>query len=350
MTLVLLSNTGLDELETSARKYFSEVPNFDVVLPTLSTKVLDDKSIGSIYKIIPVNDVKTLKLYWILPSTFGHFLEGEAFFLSHLIGHESSGSLASYLKTNNYVTSLCTECCEETTFMSIFKISIKLTDFGFDHYTDIIKLIYQYIAMLRQNGIPEDLYHEENEISSVKFAYADKDNDVDYIAGFASALQTIPYRYVLHSDHMYRHYSASSMMNYINHLTVDNMVIQLHSKSFSFETYEVEPFYDVHYSREPVDQAILNEWIHAAPNPIFHLPFKNPFIPHNLTVIDENKNGDENEIPVLVLDTPKVSLYLKNTTPYNVPKMNLSILVNSIYSMNTPKNYIKTTLLLKYFS
>lgn len=51
-----------------------------------------------------------------------------------------------------------------------------------------------------------------------------------------------------------------------------------------------------------------------------------------------------------VLDTPKVSLYLKNTTPYNVPKMNLSILVNSIYSMNTPKNYIKTTLLLKYFS
>lgn len=36
MTLVLLSNTGLDELEASARKYFSEVPNFDVVLPTLS--------------------------------------------------------------------------------------------------------------------------------------------------------------------------------------------------------------------------------------------------------------------------------------------------------------------------
>lgn len=47
-------------------------------------------------------------------------------------------------------------------------------------------------------------------------------------------------------------------------------------------------------------EVILNEWIHAVPNPIFHLPFKNPFIPHNLTVIDENKNGDENEIPVLV--------------------------------------------------
>lgn len=130
--------------------------------------------------------------------------------------------------------------------MSIFKISIKLTDFGFDHYTDIIKLIYQYIAMLRQNGIPVSsafaslIDRRTCTMKRTRFLASSLPMPTrtttlstplpdcsfpSYIAGFASALQTIPYRYVLHSDHMYRHYSASSMMNYINHLTVDNMVM-----------------------------------------------------------------------------------------------------------------------------
>jgi len=41
-----------------------------------------------------------------------------------------------------------------------FKISVDLTKEGLVHYEDIIVMIFQYILMLRQEGVKEYIWHE----------------------------------------------------------------------------------------------------------------------------------------------------------------------------------------------
>ena len=57
----------------------------------------DMNNFGKIYKIVPVKDIKTLELVWILPDKSEYYKNHPGKYLSHLFGHEGKGSLLSFL-------------------------------------------------------------------------------------------------------------------------------------------------------------------------------------------------------------------------------------------------------------
>ena len=56
--------------------------------------------------VVPVRDLRSLSVVWSMPSVQPLHRTKPHRYLSHLLGHESEGSLLSLLKSRNWVDSL----------------------------------------------------------------------------------------------------------------------------------------------------------------------------------------------------------------------------------------------------
>lgn len=71
-------------------------------------------------------------------------------YLSHLIGHESNGSLLSELKRCGLASSLMSSCVNHDGF-GFFHIIVDLTEESLNRIDELIQIIFQYINMLKVN-------------------------------------------------------------------------------------------------------------------------------------------------------------------------------------------------------
>jgi insulysin len=67
-------------------------------------------------------------------------------YISHLIGHESEGSILSVLKAKGWANSLGAMLYQTATIFSCFAIDISLTDVGVDFVNDILSVVFEYIG------------------------------------------------------------------------------------------------------------------------------------------------------------------------------------------------------------
>jgi len=76
MTLCVMSKQSLDCLEQLVVPLFSLVPNRFISAPYFSyqdSKVFKDEGFGSIYKLVPIQDRRTLQITWPFPELFSKY-------------------------------------------------------------------------------------------------------------------------------------------------------------------------------------------------------------------------------------------------------------------------------------
>jgi insulysin len=80
--------------------------------------------------------------------------------LSHLIGHEGDGSVLSYLKKKGWALELSAGLSHGGNGFDFFKISVTLTEAGLTQYVPVIEAIFEYIQMLKNEGVKEWIFKE----------------------------------------------------------------------------------------------------------------------------------------------------------------------------------------------
>lgn len=80
--------------------------------------------------------------------------------MSHLIGHEGDGSVLSYLKKKGWALELSAGLSHGGNGFDFFKISVTLTEAGLSNYVAVIEAIFEYIQMLKIEGVKEWIFKE----------------------------------------------------------------------------------------------------------------------------------------------------------------------------------------------
>jgi nardilysin len=102
MKLVVCGEDSLDVLEQWVTASYSSIPNKDIPRPDFASvgfpfgEGVDPSPM--LCRIIPVRDIHTLHLEWMVPPVFGHHHQKPADYVASLIGHESEGSLLSHVR------------------------------------------------------------------------------------------------------------------------------------------------------------------------------------------------------------------------------------------------------------
>lgn len=76
-----------------------------------------------------------------------------------------------------------------------FDVMVDLTEEGFDHVDDIIKLVFQYINMLRKNEPKKWIFEEYCNLNEMQFRFKDKENPLALVSSVVHSMQVTDERY-----------------------------------------------------------------------------------------------------------------------------------------------------------
>ncbi|KAG0015145.1 Insulinase (Peptidase M16) [Entomortierella chlamydospora] len=351
MKLVILGREPLDVLAGWAVQKFSEVRNLGVAPPAYPSPPLTSKELLTTVYIKPVRDTRSLEIKFLIPGTTPYYTVQPTSYITHLIGHEGSGSILSLLKRKGWANGLSAGCSSGGIGHEFLKITIDLTSEGLLHHEDITIIVFQYIQMLRDEGVKDYILDEEESLASIAFRFKEMQPAAEYVTKIAREMQQgYAPEWILSGSMLIRARNTDLVMNYINKLTVDRwrgqVVCQDVSKVPGGAFTETERWYGTPYHVDSVSPELLKRLQQIGRNPELHLPPPNEYIPKDFETGKVDTPNPQMS-PVLVQHTPLTRIWHKKDDVFWVPKVHLYFRLVSPIATLSPNHLVKSILYMK---
>ncbi|GMT12239.1 hypothetical protein PFISCL1PPCAC_3536 [Pristionchus fissidentatus] len=352
MALVVAGKNPLDELEAMVCKLgFAEIENMNVT-PDVYDHPYGPEQCGKFVQAVPIKDMRTLSMCFPMPDLTEEYKTNPAGYLSHLLGHEGTGSVMSHLKKAGWISSFAAGHRTIANGFGEFKISIDLTLDGLEHTEDIMTEVFQAIALIRAAGPQEWIHEEVKQLRAVEFDFKDKEGPMKLATSSASSLHHIPMKDILSSDYLLDGYRPARIMELSEYLRPSNMWYRVVSKKFEgAPEMEKEPIYGTSFSLSKIPDVSLARFQSAydctvAPE-YLALPGRNPYIATKLS--QKPECGVQGKHPTLVRDDRWSRVWFKQDDEFNRPKALVKLAVTSPYVGLDPMNMATTALTINLF-
>jgi insulysin len=352
MRLVVLGKEPLDELEQWVDELFTGVKNKDLpenrwdgpaqpfTQAELSTQIFAK----------PVMESRTLEIWFPYPDEEDLYETQPSRFLGHLLGHEGPGSILAYIKEKGWANGLSCgyyPLCPGTAF---FDVEIRLTPEGLERCQDILKVIFQYIALMKEQPPQKWMFDEIKNMGDVNFRFKQKSPASRFTSSISAVMQKpIPRNWLLSSSSKLRRFDADAIVKATEFLRPDNFRLMIISQDHPVDLDKKERWYGTEYTVQDIPAETISELEKSLLNGAkdrpkeLHLPHKNEFIPTRLAV--EKK---EVEVPAtapkLIRNDDTMRLWWKKDDRFWVPKTNFLVTIRSPMTYATPANNVKTRL------
>lgn len=280
MNLVIHGNQSLDKLEEMARKYFSPVINTAPPKIEVSQPLYKPESLPMLLQIKPKSEIYSLDYTFPIAKEDQSEYVKSAAFLSHLLGHESEGSLLDYLRNKGWAEGLSAGGFEMAGSHFI-NISISMTPEGNAYTENIHRAVFFYIHLIAEQGLEQWRYDELQSMARMNFDFQEPSTALGLSESMARAMHYVPVKDVLSSSSLYSGWRKNQVQEMINSLTVDNVRVTHIAPNVAVN--RQPKWFDVDYSLSRFD----SRGIYAVPATLdglaqLHLPERNSFIPQPL--------------------------------------------------------------------
>jgi len=389
MKLVVYGKETLDVQQKWVEEKFSSIPNYNTIRPTVSPDAYGPDETSKLVELVPIKDIKTLELHFSFPPTETLYKEKPNRYLSHLIGHEGEGSILAALKLKAWANGLSCFQYQSYQDFSTFSVSVTLTEEGVLHIDEIVDCIFAYVGMLRKEGPKEWIAQECKDIMDMDFSFISKTEPSSYAIQLANNQHIYPPELTIAGEQLIFDVNASASVPFLNLLTPENCIILCSHKGLAGTTTLKERWYESDYSSKKLSDEQLKRWNSALTestswDSLLHLPEINPFVPTDFSIrnsletvavkpvlLDKQLVGlesvDDSDIITtddVVLDDPKdidSKAVTETTSPallgnllhnwfipdniWLIPKLNIIIMLESVYFNATPLNVAFTEIL-----
>ncbi|SCU88854.1 LADA_0E12420g1_1 [Lachancea dasiensis] len=331
MKLCVLGREDLDVMSEWVNELFKDVRNIDRPVPSYPGKMLPAEYLTQIVHAKPVKDLKKVEITFSSLDVDLHWDSKPSHHLSHLIGHEGSGSLLALLKSKGWANELSAGAHTVSEGNALFSIDIDLTDEGVENYEQIVLFVFQYIEMLKEQ-LPQDwIFTELRDTAAANFKFKQKGNASSTVSSLSKALEKefIPVGDIL-STSLLRKYDPVLITSYLAGLTPENSRVNLIHKNVS--TDKKEKWYGTEYSVTKYSDDFMKSLKNPGLNPHLHLPRPNEFISTNFHV-DKIENAKPLPEPLLLKSDSQAKLWYKKDDRFWAPKGHVYV------SMKLPHTY-----------
>lgn len=324
MRLAVLSNKPLKEQAQLIRKYFEAIPSYPVQLPAIDPqfrKPLKDKY--RLLKIKTIKDIRQINLSFPTIRLADHLDSKPAGIIAYLIGHEGEGSLLSQLKTEGLALGLSAGAAFGHPDINVFQISIVLTADGVAHYERVLQLVFSYIQSLKEHGIDEYTFKENQTMAQIDFDWKDPDEGMGHVSGKAALMFNFDIKDVETLPYLFKKYDPLAYKAVLDTLTPENVLVSL--QNHAVNTDQKAPYYGTEYSINEIGGKSFEYLKHPIKVEELKYPQKNDFIPYNLAL--------EKEIPHLIKNDDLAKIWFKFDNRFKQPKVFMKLRIE------TPLNY-----------
>ena len=351
MKLVLLGRENLDEMEAWVGDLFAGVVNKDLP-PNRWEGVLpySEKELLTQVFAKPVMDTRLLDIYFPYQDEEEMYATQPSRYIGHLIGHEGPGSILSYLKAEGWANGLSAGAAPVCSGTAFFTISVKLTEDGLKLYDEVVKVIFQYISLIKEVPPQEWIFGEVKGMTEVDFRFRQKTPATSFTSRLSSVMQKpLPRDWLLSGTSVLRAFDPEAITKALSYIRPDNYRLTVVSQTFPGDWNQREKWYGTEYRVEAIPSDFQAAVCEAAQTTsktriqVLHLPHRNEFIPTNLTV-EKKEVAEPAKAPRLIRNDEAVRAWWKKDDRFWVPKGNVSITLRSPLAKATPETAVKANL------
>ncbi|MCL9774535.1 insulinase family protein [Vibrio methylphosphonaticus] len=352
MTLALIGPHSLDELQQWVESKFDGVINQQRQDKRVDVPFMTAEETQKIIRVEPIKEIRRLILAFPMPATNQYYHSKPLSYFANLLGHEGEGSLMLYLKNKGWITSLSAGGGASGSNFREFSVSMTLTPQGLEHSDDIIASVFQFIALIKTQGMQEWRHLEKRAVMESAFQFQEPARPLDLVSHLVMNMQNYQVDDIMYGDYKMADYDESLIRECGNYLTASNLKVTLVAKEQTFDKsakwyftpYSVAPFTDQQQAMfSGAERTTQADVLSSLP---FSLPNKNPFIIYDLSSYPAESN---HEFPVLLEDLDGFRLWHLQDHEFNVPKGVVFIAIDSPHSVSTPRNIVKTRLCVEMF-
>lgn len=294
MTLAVVGKESLDQLEEWVTQSFSAIPSHNARLQLFMQPYINPELISSRLHLTPQKDQLSVTFMFPITSAKPYYQTKPLSYIGNLIGHEGEGSLFALLDQLGWAETLGAGAGYMDDIHGTFEVSIQLTEEGLQRINEIGELLFQYIALVKTQGVEEWRYEEERNISRIAFRFTQEQAAGTFVRSLAARMHRYPIEDLLQGPYMMEKYQPDLITTLLDQLNPDNVLIQVVSKNRPADSPKptgkkrTTPFFDVEYDIQPIAEQVIRRWKRGETTTqlatSLHLPVSNPFIAERLKV------------------------------------------------------------------
>jgi len=278
-----------------------------------------------------------------LPSLQPLYRKQPSHLIRHLLGHEGPGSILSLLKKKGWADKLSAGSSARCDDFELFVVSVTLSENGIEFVEEIVKIIFQYIRLIEQQGLQQWIHEEITAANRIQFRFMQKREPINYVCELAENLHDFSPEHVIFS-HLYQEdFDPELIRQVLKMLSPNNFNLYVSAREYESSADLEEPWYRTKYSRKPMSADWIKMLESVDSNKELSLPAHNEFIPSDFLI----KNQDEplKYAPSLVLQSNGLLLWHKKDDTFLVPKSSVivSFFTNALSA--SPKSVVSSLLL-----
>lgn len=324
--------------------------------------------LGLIREVVPLVESRTLKIFSAVPPLDDPVLRESRPFrvLSHLVGHESPGSLHHLLMEEGWINSLSSGTGISSSDFCLVNVAITLTPKGMRERDQVLAKTWQWFALIKdsvvndEHGLIEQYHNELKRISDISFKFREAGDPTDFCSAAAEKLFEYEPSKLLIGSGETGDYDAEIAKAFLTRITPQNSLVvitgpelaneELEDSSVSARdtSWETEERYGAKYRQVKMSFELLGEWNHPTEmDPRLRLPALNEFIPEDLSLRCDDpeslasfdpKVDYRKQHPNLIIDTPKLRMWHKLDRVFRVPKASIRLQLTSPNVYRTPRS------------
>ena len=215
------------------------------------------------------------------------------------------------------------------------------------NYQEIIKIFFQYVALLRETPPQEWIFEEQKGMADVDFKFKQKTPASRFTSKISSVMQKpLPREWLLSGSSRLRKFDAELIRQGIQCLRPDNFRFTIVSREYPGGWDQREKWYGTEYSCANISSQFMDEIQSASALPAerripeLHLPHRNQFIPTKLEVQKKEVKEPAPE-PRLIRNDDLARTWYKKDDAFWVPKANLIVSCKSGIVFSSARNIVK---------
>ncbi|KAI9355143.1 Metalloenzyme, LuxS/M16 peptidase-like protein [Zopfochytrium polystomum] len=331
MRLVVLGKEPIDQMADWVIAQSKLIPSSGRPVPAFPGHPLSGRALQTEIRIKPVKEIRELQINFAFPDLTELYLCKPSSYVSHLVGHESEGSILALLRKLGWARELSAGERLGAKGFGFFTISITLTEEGSKHSEEIIQLVFQYIDTMKKAGPLEWIYEESKNLAEAFFRYSEKTSPAGFVSRVAGQLHAYPPAHALSGPRVMFEMDKQSIADVMERLNPANMSITFINSDFDTTGWSKAAWYGTEYVVQPLSDTLRQALSDIKPNPQLHLPARNEFIPSDLSI--RKTIGEKETRPTIIMDTPTIRLWHKKDDTFWVPKS------QALISFKTPLAY-----------
>ncbi|MGL6011138.1 MAG: insulinase family protein, partial [Shewanella oncorhynchi] len=339
MTLCLVAPLSLDELQDLACHYFSGIRNLNLMKNYPQVPLFSEKELLRQIDIVPLKEQKRLSISFNFPGIDHYYKRKPLTYISHILGNESHGSLLSYLKEQGLVNNLSAGGGVNGYNFKDYSIGLQLTDKGLGNLDEIISCCFEYIELIKTQGLDEWRYLERANLLKMAFRYQEQVKSLDLASHLSINMHHYEVEDLVFGDYRMDGLDIPETIELLELMVPQNMRLQLIAQSV--KTDRKANWYHTPYKVRPIAPQSLARWQVNNIRPELQLPAANPFI-----VADSIARPDKSDVdvPVIVAESTGYRIWHKKDDEFNVPKGHMYLSLDSEQASKTPRHAALTRL------